>query len=367
MIGPKAYIHSERLKNNLWKIRRYVGPRNLMIVVKANGYGHGAINIASIIRDEPNIIFCVFTIEEAIELRDNGVKNNILVFSKIQREILDRVIKYNLWVNASDQEDLKMIHENYQRTGKSPNIHLKFDTGMTRLGFELEDAGTVFEFLKKHSHLKIQGLYSHFATADEGDLTYAHAQLSKFNKIIALSRDAGIQFKYIHCSNSGAVLNLPDAFFNTIRVGMLLYGSAPSRDVLMNIEVEPVMSFCGPIINVRKVKPGTQVSYGGVYTTNQTSNIAVIQTGFADGFPRPWYEKGYVSYKGSHYKIAGRVCMDQLMVDFKDVEPKIGDEVLFFGKKENDFISIETIAEEIDTTTYVLLTAIHGRTEYVLI
>ena len=367
MTGPKAYIHSERIKNNLWKIRRYVGERKLMIVVKANGYGHGVMNIASVIKDEPNIIFCVFTVKEAIELRKNDIRNNILVFSKIQKEGLKSIIKYDLWVNASAYEDLNIIHEYHQKTGKSPNIHLKFDTGMTRLGFEIEEARTVFKFLKKHPHLKFEGLYSHFATADEGELGYANAQLSKFNKIIELSRELDIHFKYIHCSNSGAILNLPESYFNTIRVGMLLYGSAPSKDVLMKIEVEPVMSFCGPIINVRKVKKGTQVSYGGVYKTNQISNIAVIQTGFADGFPRPWYEKGYVSYKGSHYKIAGRVCMDQLMVDFKDEEPKIGEEVLFFGKKNNDFISIETIAEEIETTTYVLLTAIHGRTEHVLI
>jgi alanine racemase len=152
-----------------------------------------------------------------------------------------------------------------------------------------------------------------------------------------------------------------------IRVGMLLYGVLPSDEVPMDISVEPVMSFCGPIVNVRKVPAGTQVSYGGVFTTEKETNIAVVQAGFADGFPRPWYEKGFVGYKGQTYKIAGRVCMDQFMVDFGDVEPDEGEEVLFFGKKDGNEIAVETIAREINTTTYVLLTAIHGRTERIVI
>jgi alanine racemase len=135
----------------------------------------------------------------------------------------------------------------------------------------------------------------------------------------------------------------------------------------MDIPVEPVMSFCGPIVNVRRVKAGTQVSYGGVYSTEKDTNIAVIQTGFADGFPRSWYEKGYVSYGGQNYKIAGRVCMDQLMVDFGDKEPEEGEEVLFFGRKDENEIPVETIAEAIGTTTYVLLTDIHGRTKRIIL
>ena len=148
---------------------------------------------------------------------------------------------------------------------------------------------------------------------------------------------------------------------------MLAYGVAPSDEVSMDVDVEPVMSFCGPIVNIRRVKPGTQVSYGGVYTTRSDTNIAVVQMGFADGFPRPWYENGYVSYQGQHFKIAGRACMDQFMVDFGNVEPSVGDEVLIFGKKEGNQIPVESIAEEVRTTTYVLLTAIHGRTERILI
>ena len=367
MIGPKAYIDIGRLKQNVWNIRRNIGDRNLMIVVKANGYGHGALHIAKHLSDEPGIIFCVFTIDEAIELRNGGIKNHIFIFSRIQRDWLELAYEHGLWINACHLDDLELLNHFYNDHGYCPDVHLKFDTGMTRLGFDDNDSDKVFSFLLDRDHLPVIGIYSHFATADEGDLSYAESQLLKFNKILESGKSSKIEFQYIHCSNSGALLNLPSSLFNTVRVGMLAYGIAPSDEVTMDINVEPVMSFCGPIVNVRRVEPGTQVSYGGVYMTERSTNIGVVQTGFADGFPRPWYKNGHISYKGEIYDIAGRVCMDQFMVDFGDMEPRLGDEVLIFGKKDDDHISLESIAKNIDTTTYVLLTAIQGRTERIAI
>ena len=365
-IGPKSYIHTDRLKQNLWNIRRHIGDRKLVCVVKANGYGHGALEISKVLSKESGIIFAVFAFEEAIELRDNGIDNEILIFSRIQPKLISKASELNFTLNVCTMTDLKALSDFHIKTGTCPTFHLKFDTGMTRLGFDVAEAHTVFTFIV-NNHLNPEGIYSHFATADEGDLSYAEFQLEQFNAIVDKGKNTGINFKYVHCSNSGAILNLPNAYFNMIRVGMLLYGVLPSEEVPMDISVEPVMSFCGPIVNVRKVPAGTQVSYGGVFTTEKETNIAVVQAGFADGFPRPWYEKGFVGYNGQTYKIAGRVCMDQFMVDFGNVEPEEGEEVLFFGKKDGNEIAVETIAREINTTTYVLLTAIHGRTERIVI
>ena len=362
IIGPKAYIHVDRLKTNLSLIKDEIGDKALMLVVKANGYGHGALNITDSLKEENNIIFCVFTIEEALELRNNNIKNNIFIFSKMQSSWLQIAHENNFWINLTCFEDLDDILEYYKKFNGAPKIHIKFDTGMTRLGFDLKDAGSLFNILNQNKFLPIEGIYSHLSTADEGDLTYAFHQLNKFNEIVELGVKTGLYFKYIHCSNSGAILNLPNSYFNTVRVGMLLYGVAPSNEVKMKQNYLPVMSFCGPIIHVRRVPSNTPVSYGGKYITSEETYIGIIQTGFADGFPRPWYEDGYVSYKGSNYKIAGRVCMDQLMVDFGDVKPRIGEEVLFFGEKGDDKILIEDIAEKIFTTTYVLLVGIQGRT-----
>ena len=367
MIGPKAYIHLDRLKNNIWNIRRNIGERNLMIVVKANGYGHGLLDIARNLSNDSGIIFCVFTIEEGIAIRKEGINNHILVFSKIHQDWIDAATDYGLWVNACHQDDLKLINQYYKENRKCPEIHIKFDTGMTRLGFDSNKADNVFKYLSNHKYLPVNGIYSHFATADEGDLSYAEFQLNEFNKILEIGKKYAIPFQYIHCSNSGTLLNLPSSLFNTVRIGMLAYGVAPSSEVKMHIDVEPVMSFCGPIVNIRRVRAGTQISYGGVYSTEYETNIGVIQTGFADGFPRPWYENGHIIYKGDRYNIAGRVCMDQFMVDFGDMEPRLGDEVLIFGKKDENYIPVEMIADKIGTTPYVLLTAIQGRTERIVI
>jgi alanine racemase len=368
MFGPKAYIHSKRFKINLENIQKYIGNKRLMLVVKANAYGHGAQQISSIIKkDMPNLFLCVFSIDEAIELRSFGVKNKILVLSKIESDWLSDALELDLSINISNLNDFKIISEFYKNINKCPSFHLKFDTGMTRLGFDKKEIKKVINFLLNNKKLPLEGLYSHFATSDEGDLSYAYDQLRKFNEILFAMKKVNINIPYIHCSNSGSILNLPDSYFNIVRVGMLAYGVSPSKEVNMKIDVEPVMSFCGSIVNIRTVKPGTQISYGGGYKVNVKSNIAVVQTGFADGLPRNWYENGYVSHNGKYYKIAGRICMDQLMIDFGSDTPTEGEDVLFFGKKDQNEIHIEKIANEINTTTYVLLTAIRGRTDRFLI
>jgi len=365
-VGPKAYIHIDRLIHNLRNIRYYIGDRPMMCVVKANGYGHGAIEIAKNLDLESGIILAVFSFEEAIELRKAGIKNEIFTFSKLRKEYLQLADELRITLNACSFSNIKFLSEYQKQNYSVPKFHLKFDTGMTRLGFDENICDEVFEYIMHH-HLLPEGLYSHFSTADEGNLSYAEYQLDKFKTVLNKAPEYGIEFKYVHCSNSGAVLNLPDSYFNLIRIGMLLYGIAPSNEVPMNIKVKPVMSFCGPIVNLRRVKAGTQISYGGVYSTDKDTNIGVVQTGFADGLPRNWYKDGYVSYKGNHYKIVGRICMDQLMIDFNEENPKDGDEVLFFGKKDRDEIKVEDIAQKIGTTTYVLLTAIQGRTKRIIL
>lgn len=236
---------------------------------------------------------------------------------------------------------------------------------MTRLGLPLEETGAVVKRLARHPEIKLEGVYSHLATADEGDPTYANLQMDRFAGIVDMIRAMNMDLKYTHIANSGAVLDLPGSFFNLVRVGMLMYGAYPSDETSEGIEVEPVMNFKGPVVVVRRVKEGTPVSYGKVYRPDRDANIGVIQTGFADGFPRNWYERGYVGYKGNTYRIAGRVCMDQLMVDFGDACPDEGEEVLFFGDDGENRIRLEDIALDIGSTTYVLMTGIGGRTERV--
>ena len=367
IIGPKAYINLDRCRSNLTAIQKSVGDKKLLCVVKANGYGHGSIQIAKSIADIKNVQFAVFSIDEALELRSAKIKNEILVFSKLQKNNIKLAYEEDIILNLSSFDDINHIESFHLKNKVSPKYHLKFDTGMTRLGFNLDDAEAIYKSLSKSLHPYIDGVYTHFATADEGDLSYAEKQLNDFKMVIEKVENFGMKFKFIHCSNSGAVLNLGKSYFNMVRVGMLLYGALPSNEVSDSIGVKPVMSFCGSIVNVRKVKKDTPVSYGGVYKTASDTNIAVIQTGFADGFPRPWFEEGYVVYKRQKFKIAGRVCMDQLMVDFGNVSPKLGDDVLFFGENQIGNLPVEIIADQINSTPYVLFTAVGGRTKLIYI
>ena len=367
IIGPKAYINLDRCRSNLLSIQKLVGDKKLLCVVKANGYGHGSVQIAKSIANIKNIQFAVFSIDEALELRNAKIKNKILVFSKLQKKNIELAYEENIILNISSFDDIEHIESFYLKNKVSPKYHLKFDTGMTRLGFGLNDAEAIYRRLSKSLHPYIEGVYTHFATADEGDLSYAKKQLNDFKTVIEKVENFGMKFKFIHCSNSGAVLNLEESYFNMIRVGMLLYGALPSNEVSDSIGIKPVMSFCGSIVNVREVKKNTPVSYGGVYKTGSDTNIAVIQTGFADGFPRPWFENGYVIYNGQKFKIAGRVCMDQLMIDFGNVVPELGDDVLFFGDNQIGYLPVEIIADQINSTPYVLFTAIGGRTRLIYI
>jgi len=365
--GPKAVIHLNRLRENIQNIQTHIGDIPLCCVVKARAYGHGAGPIAKTLEKEGIRFFAVFSFDEALELRSVGIQSDIMIFSKISPNRLFEAIENDFILNLSSMDDIPALVQCINDKGVSPRFHIKFDTGMTRLGLDAQDADKLFKVITENAKLRCEGIYSHFSTADEGELSYAHYQLNLFNSLVESGINAGIHFKYIHCSNSGAVLNLPDSRFNLVRVGMLMYGALPSDEVPQNIPIKPVMNYEGTIVNVRRVPKGTSISYGGVYKTMNDTTIAVVQTGFADGFPRPWYENGFVGYKGKEYKIAGRVCMDSFMIDFKKETPLIGDEVLFFGMTKDNHIPVETIAKSIESTTYVLLTAIGGRTEYIYI
>ena len=357
-IGPKVHIDLKRLENNYNVLSKDLKDIPIMATVKANAYGHGAVEISKTLERIGVRYLSVFTIEEGIELREAGIKTDILIYSKLNHTALNEAEKYNLTLNISSFVDLDHLRD---FEGKSLRVHLKIDTGMTRLGVSHDKAEAFLKEAAQIDSINIEGIYSHFSTGDEGDLFYAKKQLNRFNKVIELAKKLNIDPSLIHCSNSGAILNLPESRFNLCRVGMLLYGAFPSDEVPQDLSIEPVMTFTAPIVEIRDVKAGTPISYGGVYKTNKDTKIAVVQTGFADGVPRPWYAKGYVKFKNEKFKITGRICMDQLMIDVGSSDIELGDEVIIFGSNSNGTISINEIAKEIDSTTYVIVTGIGTR------
>ena len=354
-LGPKVYIDLLQLKKNYHIVKSEVGEIPIMATVKANAYGHGAVEVSKALEQEGVRYLAVFTIDEGIELRDAGIKTAIFIYAKFDPTRVQEASKHNLTLNISSFDDLKALKAH---KGNSVKVHLKIDTGMTRLGVPYEQAEDFLTEANQIESIELEGLYSHFATADEGDLSYANSQLSKFNDIIEISKKLDISFAFIHCSNSGAILNVQDSRFNMVRAGMLLYGAYPSDEVPQELPIKPVMTFTAPVVEIRDVKAGTQISYGGVYTTKSDTRIAVIQAGFADGIPRPWYIDGFVKFQNQDFKITGRICMDQLMIDIGTADIKYGDEILIFGSNEHGSIDINHIAKKIDSTSYVLVTAL---------
>jgi alanine racemase len=354
-IGPKVHIDLDRLENNYNLLSKDLQNIPIMATVKANAYGHGAVEVSKRLERLGVRYLAVFTIEEGIELRKAGIKTDIFIYSKLNQTALSEAKKYKLTLNISSFEDLNHLKD-FQ--DESLKVHLKIDTGMTRLGVSYKKAEEFLNEVAKLDCIVIEGLYSHFATGDEGDLSYAKKQLNRFNSVVELSKKLNIHPSFVHCSNSGAILNLPESKFNLCRVGMLLYGAFPSDEVPQDLKIKPVMTFTAPVVEIRDVKAGTSISYGGVFTTEHDTRIAVIQAGFADGVPRPWYTEGYVKFKNEKFKITGRVCMDQLMVDVGLSNVSIGDEVLIFGSNSNGTIGTNKIANTIDSTPYVIVTGI---------
>ncbi|MFL2485125.1 MAG: alanine racemase [Candidatus Neomarinimicrobiota bacterium] len=362
-IGPKVHIDLEQLAQNYQLLSNEVGNTPVIATVKANGYGHGAVEVSKVLEKEGTRYLAVFTLEEGIELRDAGITTDILIYSKLDPNRLSEAVTHNLTLNVSSFDDLQALTTHQ---GGLIKVHLKIDTGMTRLGVPLEQAEAFLQKANQIDGIEIEGLYSHFATADEGDLSYANDQLNKFNDVLAIAEKLEINPTFIHCSNSGAILNLPESRFNMVRVGMLLYGGFPSDEVPQDLPIKPVMTFTAPVVEVRDVKAGTHISYGGVYTTEKDTRIAVVQAGFADGVPRPWYVDGFVKFKDQNFKITGRICMDQLMIDIGSADIEYGDEVLIFGSNDHGTIDVNEIAKTINSTSYVIVTGIGIRPKRVL-
>lgn len=363
MVGPKAYIHLDRLRHNYSVVKDQIDGSPIMAVVKANGYGHGAVECSRVLVNEGCEFLAVFTFDEAIKLRDAGIECEIMIFSRMQRDFLADAAANNITLNLSGVNDVALLEDFEKESDTCPKFHLKVETGMNRLGIPFDKASAVMRSLTTNTKLNCEGIYSHYATADEGDLSYAEWQLEQFKLILSLASELGLNFKYRHFSNSGTVINMPHTSYDIVRVGMLLYGAFPSDEVPTELDIKPVMEYRGPIVSLRRVTAGTKVSYGGVWESEKDTTIAVVQTGFADGYPRNWYAGGHVVFNGKSYPIAGRICMDQFMIDLGDDKAELGDEVLLFGENGNDSLHMEEIAQKINSTPYVLSTGIHGRTE----
>ncbi len=326
----------------------------VMAVIKADAYGHGSTEVASTLSDKVEC-FGVATAYEAIELRKNGIENDILILSGIENELFSELVEYDIMPTIFDVKSAECL--NVLAKGKKVGCFIAVDTGMSRIGFPDNDEGfDAITKISKLENLEIKGIFSHFARADEKDKTSALSQLSRFESFTKRLEENGINVGKKSLANSAGITEL-DAAFDMVRAGIILYGVYPSNEVdRSKISLKPVLSLKTKVEYIKTLPEGVGISYGHIYVTDRTTRVATLCAGYGDGVPRLLSNRCSVLINGKRAPIIGRVCMDQMMVDVTDIEGvKVGDTVTIIGKDKDASISVEELAEAAETIPYELL------------
>ena len=363
----EAAIDLDAAEHN-FNITRAKLPENvkLLCVIKADAYGHGAVPLAKLFEGRADF-YGVACIEEAIELKKAGIKTPVLILGAVPKEFYSDIVKYDIRVPIFNLEDAKALSAEAVKQSKTAPFHFCVDTGMSRIGFQVnkESADACLE-ITKLPNIEAEGLFSHFATADEKDLSKAIAQRDKFKEFIKLLEERGINIPIKHINNSAGIMNF-DEYFDMCRMGIILYGLYPSHEVDENLlkikpvikkerlDLIPALSWKSHVIHVKEVGPGIGVSYGATYVTEKPmTRIATVSAGYADGYPRCLSNKSKVLINGEFAPITGRVCMDQFMVDITGIDAKVGDTVVLVGKSGSKELSMEEVSESAYSFNYEL-------------
>ena len=361
-----AEINLTDLEYNIDRILEKIGDSELIGVIKADAYGHGAIKYAQILQKKGCKTFAIATLHEAIQLREAGFKEDIIMLGLVPDMYADTVVKYDIIPAVDDSENVKAFDEEAHRQGKVCKVIIVCDTGMGRIGYQADDIPTAVTDIKKINELpntKIVGIFSHMSTADAYDKTYSHGQEEKFNKLCAAIEEAGVRLPMKTLANSASIMELPTVHFDACRAGIILYGLYPSNEVdRKQLDLKPVMSVKANIVHLKEVGVGFSVGYGRKFISERPSKIATLALGYADGYPRPYSKFGKVIVNGVVCPIAGNICMDQCMVDVTDVpEVHEGDEVIVMGSDGVNEVSADYIAEMTGTINYEITCAFGQR------
>jgi len=350
-------VNLSQLRRNMEAIRARVGAAMVMPMVKANAYGHGVDGVAPFI--EPYVdYFGVAILEEGIHLRELGVKKPILVAGGTLPEQVPYFAEYDLTLTGSSVELLDAANEVSQTTGKRIKTHLKIDTGMERVGVHEYEAQGLIEKSAACSHLDIEGIYTHFANSESADRVHSKLQLERFQEVLDLYDKLNIPVPLIkHACNSGGILNLPNAYFDLVRPGILFYGIYPGDEVDRVVDVKPAVTWHAKVSYSKRTMPGRAVSYGSLWQAEVETRIVTVPCGYADGYFRRMTNKTQVVINGRKYPQVGRICMDQFMVNVGDDEVNVGDDVILLGGG----IFAEDLAAWMGTNEYEVLTNISAR------
>lgn len=355
-------VDVDRLTENFRAIEEHVAPAKMMVILKANAYGHGLVEVArhavSIGADYLGVAF----LEEGILLREEGISAPILVLGGLMGSQVHLFLDYDLTLTASSIEKLEQIETAARSRGQTARVHLKIDTGMERIGVHYYSARDLLEATLRCEQVEVEGIFSHFANADTADLVSARLQLQRFNDVLSFYEERGLPTPMRHMANSGAILQLPQSHFDMVRAGILLYGVYPSDEVPQSVPVRPALTWKSHVVYFKVVKPGHPVSYGSTWEADKMVRVVTVPVGYGDGYFRSLSNRAHVIIRGKRYPVVGRICMDQLMVNIDWETAYNGDEVVLLGEAESGAaITAAELAEWAGTIPYEVLTNINTR------
>lgn len=360
-----AEISLEAIGHNIREVKKRLPEGvKLLGVVKANAYGHGAVPVASYLENQVDY-FATATIEEAVELRENGISAPILILGYVSPSQYGDLVEYDITQTIDSYAQALALEKEAARQNRKAKAHLAVDTGMTRIGFQVtehdaDEAAKIADL----PHIELEGMFTHFSCADQEDKTYCSMQMEKYDKMTALLAERGMTIPLRHICNSAGIMEFDDHRFEMVRSGIITYGIYPSEEVKKErLDLIPALSWKSHVIHVKEVGPGIGVSYGATYVTEKPmTRIATVSAGYADGYPRALSNQGCVLIHGKKAPIIGRICMDQMMVDVTDIpDVQVEDVVTLVGTDGDETITIEEIANPAARFDYEMLCDISSR------
>ncbi len=355
------------IKENFLAIKKFIGSVKVMPILKANAYGHGLIQIAQLMEEIGADYLGVAFVEEGILLREYGIKIPILVLGGVWGNQVPLFLKNDLAITASSIDKINQIDEAASSLKVKAKVHLKIDTGMERIGVHYYNAEKFLEATLKCKNVIVEGIYSHFANADSSNLTHTKLQFERFSEVISFYEKRSLQSPIKHISNSGGILQMPEANLDMVRPGILMFGVYPSSEVPKKIPVKPALSWKSLVIYFKVIKPGHPVGYGLTWQTEKPVRAVTIPVGYGDGYFRNLSNKSEVIIRGKRYPVIGNVSMDQIVTNINQDSAYNGDEVILLGSDGNISITCEEIAEWAGTIPYEILTNINTRVPRVYI
>ncbi len=364
---PNSWVQID-LEALAWNHRRIMSAlrpgTQLLAVVKANAYGHGMLMIAHALWDLGVRWFGVASVAEGTELRAALPDAKILVLGCILEDEIHGIFEADLIPVVSSLPFATRLNDKAQRRGRKLPIHLKVDTGMGRLGLQVDVLDEFLTQLPRMPHLGVEGILSHFSSADQDDLTATHEQWQAFDAAVQKTREAGFPLRWVHVANSNAIFRFPQAHCTMVRAGLFLYGLYPTKDHPHDLELKPVLEWKSRVGLIKEFTPGQTVSYGRAHTIREATKIAVIPVGYADGYSRALSGRGKVLMRGEFAPVVGRITMDHIMVDVGHISSaKEGDDVTLIGAQGTRHIRAEDVADVLETITYEVVCAIGPRVE----